>query len=92
VGSSHCYRSEGVCPEWILKSTWVVGKGKYRRCLGYWNEGWHSGRADCQLSRKYCHAWAFSHAVEVIVEEQVSSNCIPVFASVSVCSLLGILV
>jgi hypothetical protein len=92
VGSSLCHGSEGVRPERILKSARVVRKGRYRRCLGYWKEGWHSGRADCQLSRNCCRAWTLSHAAEVIVEGQVSSDFAPVFASVSACSLPGMLV
>jgi hypothetical protein len=68
VGSSHCHGLEGVHPERILKSAWVVWNGRYHRCLGYWKEGWHSGRADCQLLRNCCCAWALIHAAEVIVE------------------------
>jgi hypothetical protein len=92
VGSSHCHGSEGIHLERILKSARVVWKGRYHRYLGYWKEGWHSGRADCQVLRNCYHAWVLSHAAEVIVEEQISGDCALVFARVLAYSLLGILV
>jgi hypothetical protein len=92
VGFLHCHGSEGVHPEQILQSARVVQKGRYCRCWGYWKEGWHSGRADCHLSRNCCFAWALIHMAEVIVEGQASSDCVPVFASMSACSLPGMLV